>query len=98
MSKIRLIDATAFKERCEALIKASDDEYIVGILQTVSAFVDAQPTLDLKSAENKVCVPKTGEWVKEGLLCRCSECGDLWGIVHGFKFCPTCGAKMEGYF
>ncbi len=93
MSKIRLVDANAMSERCERLIEASSDDYIIGVLQMVESFIDAQPTLDIKSAAEK-----EGEWIKEATLCRCSECGDLWGIVHGFKYCPTCGAKMKGVF
>lgn len=46
---------------------------------------------------------KTGRWVFERLYheadeCICSECGQLMTTAHGkrMKFCPNCGAKMEG--
>lgn len=38
---------------------------------------------------------KTGHWIDKGSLsCRCSVCGCKSGKET--RFCPYCGAKMEG--
>lgn len=60
---------------------------------------------DLPSAE-----PKTGKWIEEGRIMDagdadnilCSECGKytLWSYYYPNeevpRYCPNCGAKMEG--
>ena len=47
--------------------------------------------------------PKTGKWVFKRLYheadeCICSECGQLMTTAHEkrMRFCPNCGATMEG--
>ena len=43
-----------------------------------------------------------GRWInteeKPHLFYRCSECGDKWsyGVMLHCKYCPNCGAKMDG--
>ena len=67
-------------------------------------FTDAlNKVLDLPSAQ-----PKTGKWIKDNSLYKCSSCKDLctvagWAncipeeqMYKSFKFCPNCGARMEG--
>lgn len=43
---------------------------------------------------------KTGEWIKEpNCMFRCSVCGEHYPSITGYmryRFCPNCGAKMEG--
>lgn len=44
---------------------------------------------------------KTGHWIMQGLspyegFIRCSECDAVYDIKRVFKYCPNCGAKMEG--
>ena len=60
--------------------------------------VKTEPPVNLK--------PRTGKWIKDNGLYRCSACNDLctvagWDIPEkqmykAFTFCPRCGAKMEG--
>ena len=43
-----------------------------------------------------------GRWIskecKPHLIYKCSECGDVWsyGAIIQMKYCPNCGAKMDG--
>lgn len=42
-------------------------------------------------------IQKTGHWIDNKVqtkLCNCSECYALSKVYY--KFCPHCGAKMEG--
>lgn len=41
--------------------------------------------------------PKVGEWLKNGELCKCSNCHSnvLFSAVKLYKYCYRCGAKME---
>lgn len=52
--------------------------------------IDAMPTVD--------AVPvKHGKWTdKDGGIATCSVCGDRWGVWSVMKYCPNCGAKMDG--
>lgn len=46
--------------------------------------------------------PKTGKWIKNYSVIRCSECKrSSWSLsfedlVRSFNYCPNCGAKMKG--
>lgn len=49
---------------------------------------------------------KHGEWIAEenydDIYYRCSACDEPWVLIegtpfdNGMKYCPNCGAKMEG--
>ena len=46
---------------------------------------------------------KTGHWTRSKkqftvgeYLYKCSECGTTWEFGWNYKYCPNCGAKMEG--
>lgn len=53
-----------------------------------------QDILDLPSVTPQ---PKIGEWLKNGELCRCSNCHNLVlrSVVRAYNYCSRCGAKME---
>lgn len=71
----------------------------------VERLIDACPTVDAVPVVH-------GEWVneinphavtasgKEVHVWRCSACGFTWAnrhdVLHYFKHCPSCGAKMDG--
>ena len=44
--------------------------------------------------------PKTGRWIKisSADIYECSTCGEkmITPKIKAYKFCPNCGAKMEG--
>lgn len=50
----------------------------------------ALPTVD--------AVPvRHGQWIdKDGGIATCSVCGDRWGVWSVMKYCPNCGARMDG--
>lgn len=41
--------------------------------------------------------PKMGEWLKNGELCKCSNCHSnvLFSAIKFYNYCYRCGAKME---
>ena len=45
---------------------------------------------------------KNGAWINEGRIIRCNRCKIGYATVKGmksaltYKFCPNCGARMEG--
>ena len=41
--------------------------------------------------------PKVGVWLKNGELCKCSNCHSLVlrSVVKSYNYCFRCGAKME---
>ena len=41
--------------------------------------------------------PKTGEWLKNGELCKCSNCHSnvLFSAVKLYNYCYRCGSRME---
>lgn len=44
--------------------------------------------------------PKTGHWIDHRYYMECSTCEFPWkyseNMAEQFKYCPNCGAKMEG--
>ena len=54
--------------------------------------------LRVKGAPTVDAVPVVhGEWTdKDGGIATCSVCGDRWGVWSVMKYCPNCGAKMDG--
>ena len=37
---------------------------------------------------------KLGEWINDGCITKCDQCGETKGFPH-WKFCPNCGAVMS---
>ena len=83
----RLIDANALKLKAFA-----DDVSGEGIVYVQD--IDEQPTVDAVEVVH-------GHWCWEGKFKACSRCGSYveWDETLGanfWKFCPYCGAKMDG--
>ena len=97
---MRLIDAEAFLkmeiDRCGSAplvgTCTSDNEYLSDRLKKA-------PTIEAKPVVH-------GRWIGKPICgndnCRCSECGS-WHHIHANlrgevmqKYCPNCGAKMDG--
>ena len=53
------------------------------------------------------CQVKKGKWIAEedfdDVIYKCSVCREPWVLIegtpydNGMKYCPNCGAKMEGW-
>ena len=76
------------------LIDADELRKIVEIKETIE-IIDKAPTIETEPV-------RYGRWVKKdphcaGLAClwNCSECGEE-SDDEGYRYCPNCGAKMEG--
>lgn len=96
--EVRLIDANALLEQTEIIcgryeVKWTDNR--------VMAWIDNAPTIDPESLRPR------GEWMEGDELdyCGnrkplCSVCGEFplfnWADYAQCKYCPNCGAKMEG--
>jgi len=91
---MRTIDADVLKRKVQRLateawkmqVKAS----VETILNQFIDYIDHAPTVD--------AVPvKHGRWTdKDGGIATCSVCGDRWGVWSVMKYCPNCGARMDG--
>lgn len=71
-----------------------DDDYCE-TLNEVIHIVDEQPTIEAAPV-------KHGEWINESSIREykfiCSACGEIFfsAGIESFRFCPICGAKMDG--
>ena len=78
----RLIDADALPKYTGYALSADE----------VAKAVENAPTIDAVKV-------KHGEWIWEDSVCSprtCSICKQKFYIGRGWKFCPNCGAKMDG--
>ena len=76
------------------------EENQVGLIKQFKAAIQI-----IKSQENKIksLKRKNAHWIEKGYACgeseyRCSNCGETeWRTnISRFKYCPFCGAKMNG--
>ena len=90
----RLIDADQFKAKLlsfmdrESTTPSDTDCILDGVLN----LLEEQPTID---------PVKHGHWIFVGDMVsyiKCSECGDdiCWVNSKRPKYCPNCGARMDG--
>ena len=92
---MRLIDADAIKIKPP---KNSSVEFDAGALYAIDKICE-MPTID---------PVKHGKWVTDKGIYKCTECNGLctvagWAncipeeqMYRVFKFCPNCGARMDG--
>lgn len=104
----RLIDAIRFREkllefRSKAVDKWGEDGtvQIIGMIDSIVKKIDDAPTIDPESLR------PTAHWVKDGDVenpyrgsgtrYHCSACGRRAGYKQRrrYKYCPSCGAKIE---
>ena len=89
----RIIDQ-AVKEAYE--IGFEDGRAFQGDLITHGIGDVAEALVDIYKKEGREKARKTGEWIaRPDWTYECSECG--YSVPnHGTKFCPDCGARMNG--
>lgn len=93
----RLIDANAYKA---SLTKWKEDAWKHNERHDAMLIADCLSELELMSTVDAVEAVH-GHWCWEGKFKACSECGSYveWDETLGanfWKFCPYCGAKMDG--
>jgi len=86
---MRTIDADVLKQHIDKLPALPDGNF-AGNHSALKALINMQPTVD--------AVPVVhGRWTdKDGGIATCSVCGDRWGVWSVMKYCPNCGARMDG--
>ena len=80
---MRLIDADALRRRKELRFS------LMAAITTVQFLIDEAPTVEER---------KQGHWLtKKAWHVECSECHHVLEFICDVKkYCPNCGAKMEG--
>lgn len=89
----RLIDADAFDKRIRLDVGSCEEELTEDFKDGISTILEM-----MKTAPTVDAVPVVhGEWTdKDGGIATCSVCGDRWGVWSVMKYCPNCGARMDG--
>ena len=80
---MRLIDADALRRRKELRFS------LMAAITTIQFLIDDAPTVEER---------KQGHWLtKKAWHVECSECHHVLEFICDVKkYCPNCGAKMEG--
>ena len=91
---MRLIDADQFKAKLLSFMdrKAPTPSDTDCVLDGVLNLLEEQPTIDPVKHGHWVFVNDMVSYIK------CSECGDdiCWVNTKRPKYCPHCGARMDG--
>ena len=92
MSDVRLIDANALPNyKCQVTATVGDQKGPAEMRFVFWQDIEKAPTID--------AVPVVhGRWAFDRPNhYKCSVCDAMWsGVVRFMKFCPHCGAKMDG--
>ena len=93
---MRLIDADALKAKYEQMLPEIGDGYHKETLQDVLFELDYAPTISPDEVRGVGKWITTRTWEHDGDP-YCSNCGfeQPYMRFEKFKFCPSCGAKME---
>lgn len=99
--EVRLIDANALLEQVENEIYRHYNEYSGGYYLAEDAILDIKnaPTIAPESLRPKgKWEPCFEDWREQIVGDRCSVCGfSHYGTaINRYRYCPNCGAKMEG--
>ena len=87
---MRPIDADVLKNKSRHVFKSNTGGHCSPIVSTDD--IDNTPTLTLDD------IMPHGQWIDARKYCgdyMCSNCDALYG-TDKFKYCPNCGAKMDG--
>lgn len=85
---MRLIDADALRERAIKVFAVKDHWYMKAV---GTREIDKAPTIDAAPVVH-------GKWIfnDDWWEFRCSLCQGAIGNIKKYKFCPNCGARMDG--
>lgn len=96
-NEVRLIDANAMVKSWEDEITDHPEDSGTLVHAVAGLFVESlksAPTIDPESLRPQ------GRWIEKPWRPECSLCGFAGSLydtpINPFKFCPNCGAKMEG--
>ncbi len=94
----RLIDADALLKKC--IEGDGNDKFTEGYnfaVQEISAYITLAPTIEPEVRHGRWVVHTTWHGMFGLIHSECSECKfDRNGDLSSWKFCPNCGAKMDG--
>ena len=90
---MRLIDADALKAKLEKKTDMNDPRWSFDsmmLAKIMISILDEVPTVEER---------KHGRWVRHNNIIACSEC--IWDMyweeeIAELKYCPNCGAIMDG--
>lgn len=87
---MRIIDADNLFRDKVFLVSNSDS---LEAIKKIMNIIDEAPTIDAEPVRH-------GKWIGKPIggysTVRCSACGDVFLENNGkWKYCPTCGAKMD---
>lgn len=91
---MRLIDADKLNFSFDRRVFGEVDEnYIRGADDAISVVNNAKTVEDVAPVSH-------GKWVGKPIAgycnIRCSECGEIYYNNGKWKYCPNCGARMDG--
>lgn len=105
MTDVRLIDANALVKEIESVHCKGCNNYN-GAMCRACEWMDAMdyiedaPTIDAQPVKHGRFVFEKGDYRNTVDGYRCTSCGETYHTkvpyFSEYKFCPNCGAKMEG--
>ena len=90
MSKQRLIDANALETSAYEIYVHASPEFKTR-MNTLKELIDQAPTIDAVEVVHAKWV-----WTQRGWCCSACSKPSLIEAVAFAKWCPRCGAKMDG--
>lgn len=77
------------------------EDYCKNLCHCHNEYCDKESCPIWKAPAADVAPVVHGCWIEKpflmGISRFCSKCGDNFGMPHGvYRYCPTCGARMDG--
>lgn len=91
---MRLIDADRLKEKMLEWLP-SDPCGIGEKERPIETDIVVSLMMEIEDAPTVSAEPKTGKWIDDGCIEKCSQCGERREFPH-WNYCPNCGARMRG--
>ena len=91
---IKKDDVLAFPIRADHCDKKHANDHFINGIETVMEYIEYMPAADVAPVVHGKWIPVEAYGI--GNTAKCSECEKRQYGYDGFKFCPNCGAKMDG--